>query len=142
MKVLRLTPGALDTLTREVTARGGHLELVGELSGTSMVPAMQPGDVLSIEVTGPERLRPGDVALYRGAHGRLVAHRVVHTSCSDDAWSARSILVAGDAPGSRQEQVLPSAVIGRVLTVRRGWRLERLARKVLGSILRRCRGLG
>lgn len=142
MRALYLARDILDALATEAISQGGRLPLRGELSGTSMVPAIRPGDTLLMEASGPEELRPGDIALFRGPHGRLVAHRVVHAPGHVRQDRLRgpgektSLLVSSEAPGSRPEDVPPEAVLGRVLVIKRGWPFRPLARR-LHSRLRR-----
>ncbi len=46
------------------------------ISGTSMLPLLQEGDMVVIEAAGPGELRRGDVILFR-EEGRLIVHRLV-----------------------------------------------------------------
>ncbi len=59
----------------EVVLRS-HGELRLRVTGSSMLPAVWPGDVLSVRRRGAEQARPGDMILF-ARYGRLFAHRVV-----------------------------------------------------------------
>jgi len=128
VRAVDLSPGDVDALARDVAARGGGLRLRARLLGTSMAPAIRSGDRLEVEAIDPGHLRSGDVAVYRGGHGRLVAHRVVRAAGEGNPdW----IVTRADAPGAGDEIVAEQALLGRVRTVRRGSLLRRLVRRVL-----------
>jgi len=61
-------------LATQVLQSSGELRL--RVTGTSMLPAIWPGDILLISSRNIAEARPGDVVLF-GREGRLVAHRVV-----------------------------------------------------------------
>ena len=61
-------------LAAEVLRSWGRLRL--RATGASMLPAVWPGDVLSVRSQGVVEALPGDIVLF-GREGRLVAHRVV-----------------------------------------------------------------
>src|SRR5262245_46455343 len=69
-----LVAGAAPALFAEALRQFGRVHL--RASGRSMLPAIEPGDVLEVEYAVPERIEVGDVILY-DAGGRLLAHRVV-----------------------------------------------------------------
>ena len=85
-------------------------------TGASMLPAVWPGDILSVRSHGAAEALPGDIVLF-GREGRLVAHRVVErTLCQDGIhWVTRGDSVGGnDAPVSSHE------MLGRVTAIERG----------------------
>jgi len=61
-------------LAAEVLRSTGELRL--RVTGTSMLPAVWPGDVLSVRGGDVTEALPGDIVLF-GREGKLVAHRVV-----------------------------------------------------------------
>jgi len=83
-----------------------------DLIGLSMFPALWPGDWLDVETI--RSLSSGDVVAFVGADGRRLAHRVVGR-CS----RSRDYLITGDANVVDDDPVPETAMIGRVLTVRR-----------------------
>lgn len=106
-------------LVADVVRDAGRASL--RVTGLSMLPAIRPGDVLSIERVetnraganraGANELRPGQIILY-SRNGRLKAHRIV---------SIRSeyVVTRGDRLLSCDVPVRSSEVIGRVASVRR-----------------------
>jgi len=107
---------SLDTLDRagcELVAesvRTGH-EVRIRVAGSSMVPALWPGDELLVRALGLAEPSPGDLLLF--VHdGRLCTHRLV--SQVDEAGAAR-LITRGDAalrcdPPKSSEEILGSVV--------------------------------
>src|SRR5262245_39879461 len=100
--------------------RSGHA-IRFRASGPSMAPAIQDGDLLTID-PGP-CIRRGDVVLFDAGRGPT-AHRVVGVA------EPHELRVRGDAPGSDTEVVELQEVLGRVVRVERngqivGGRAER-----------------
>ena len=79
------------------------------VTGSSMRPLLRSGTVLRI---APSHERPivGDIAFFRSAGGRLVAHRVL--ACEENR-----IWTKGDSSGQADGPVEVSDVIGRVLGI-------------------------
>lgn len=103
-------------LAAEVLRSFGKLRL--RTTGASMLPAVWPGDVLSVRRHNLEEARPGDIVLFI-REGRLVAHRVVQCIRGEHGiqWVTRGDSVGGnDAPVSRH------ALLGRVTAIERGSR--------------------
>ncbi len=103
-------------LAAEVLRSAGRLRL--RATGASMLPAVWPGDVLSVCRRSATQALPGDIVLF-GREGRLVAHRVVERSLCQDRiqWVTRGDSVEGnDAPVSSHE------LLGRVSAIERGSR--------------------
>lgn len=74
-----------------------------QITGSSMVPFLVPGRDSVLLMKPAERLRRGDIALYRRTGGALVLHRVCR--CRNGLYT-----MCGDAqtelePGIRHEQV-------------------------------------
>jgi signal peptidase len=61
-------------LAAEVLRSSGRLRL--RATGASMLPAVWPGDILSVRSHDVVEALPGDIVLF-GREGTLVAHRVV-----------------------------------------------------------------
>ena len=73
--------------------------------GRSMRPFLRSGeDLMRIQARGEERLRSGDVVLYRRDSGKYVLHRIVRVRekdyilCGDNCWQLE--------PGIRDDQIL------------------------------------
>jgi hypothetical protein len=83
-----------------------------------MLPAVWPGDILSVRSHEAAEALPGDIVLF-GREGRLVAHRVVQRTFRQGRirWVTRGDSVDGnDAPVSSHE------LLGRVTAIERGAR--------------------
>lgn len=90
--------------------------------GTSMVPAVQPGDLLSIQLVDPNEISPGDIVVY-ARDQRLIVHRIVRTS----AGSIGPCLVTrGDRLLRDDPPVLQDDLLGRVTRIERKQRLVNL----------------
>ena len=94
--------------------------------GWSMWPTLRPGDE-ALFAPLAQAPRRGDVLLYR-AGDRLVAHRFLGAH-ADGQLSLRGDFLATDDPPVPSE-----AVLGRLLTVRRGGRELRADRGVLAVL--------
>jgi hypothetical protein len=73
--------------------------------GRSMRPFLRSGeDLMRIEARGQQRLKAGDVVLYRRKSGKYVLHRIIRVRkedyllCGDNCWQLE--------PGIRDEQIL------------------------------------
>ncbi len=92
--------------------------------GTSMLPALWPGDVLGIERTDGGEICGGDVVLFERC-GQLFAHRVVA------AWGfgqRRMVRTQGDSVSHTDRPFRASQVLGRVEVVVRAGHETRLGR--------------
>jgi signal peptidase len=101
-------------LAVEVARTFGSLRL--RVTGTSMMPAVQPGDLLSIGRVNLRDTSPGEIVLFaRG--GRLFAHRIVGRG----GGSGDPCLVTrGDRLLENDPPVSQSELLGRVTAVARG----------------------
>jgi signal peptidase I len=100
-------------LAAEVNRRFGSLQLL--VSGSSMVPAVRPGDVIHVKHSEVGDLSRGDIVVFRRA-GRLIAHRAMRTS----GKSAKGLLVTrGDRVPREDAPILGSELLGRVVAIER-----------------------
>jgi signal peptidase I len=100
-------------LAVEVARTFGRLRL--RVTGTSMMPAIQPGDLLSIDRVNLRDTSPGEIVLFaRG--GRLFAHRIVHASGGD---SDPCLVTRGDRLIETDPPVFQSELLGRVTSIER-----------------------
>jgi len=100
------------SLAAEVVRSGFPLRL--QALGTSMLPTLWPGDVLTIQSQGRE-IRDADIVLAERENSFLV-HRVV--SRVGPVWITR-----GDAMPCNDQPISPENILGRVSLVERGNRL-------------------
>ena len=75
--------------------------------GTSMTPAICPGDMITVTPLDADRAEVGDVVVFE-RHSQLVAHRVI---------SLAPLKTQGDALTLPDENIEPTALIGRVARV-------------------------
>ncbi len=114
-------------LAVEMLRSSGKVRL--RVTGASMLPAIWPGDVLSVRRLDSEPAMPGDVVLCQ-REGRLVAHRVVQRTFRPDGiqWVLRGDSVAGNDPAFSGDELL-----GQVVAVERGSRQLSPRRPVYGQ---------
>jgi signal peptidase I len=104
-----------DALRHELAAdalrRFGKLAL--RVNGTSMLPAVQPGDIVHVRGCKPTDVAPGDIVLF-AREGRLFAHRAVR------AHADHSLLTQGDTVGAPDPLVRREQLLGKVHRISRG----------------------
>ena len=103
-------------LVADVVYATGSAKL--KVNGLSMLPAIWPGDVLTISRTSPRLLEPDQIVLYR-RNGKLTAHRVVEVAHDH-------FLTRGDCVPSLDPPVTFSAMVGQVIAVCRNGREAKL----------------
>jgi Peptidase S24-like len=86
------------------------------VTGTSMLPAIWPGDVLEVRRQGMDEVRRGDVVLFR-RDGRLVVHRVVETL---DSEGGNLLVTRGDRQRATDSPISNEEILGRVTKVLHG----------------------
>jgi len=118
------------------TLRAGH-EVRVRVAGSSMVPALWPGDELLIRALSLAEPSRGDLLLFV-RDGRLCTHRLV--DWFDHAGAAR-LITRGDAAPQCDPPVAPSEILGMVALVTRGGREIPIslspARRLLSLVIRR-----
>ena len=122
----------VEGLAAEVLCRFGEVRL--RVTGSSMLPSIQPGDVLTIHRCVMSSVEAGAIVLFT-RDGRLFAHRVV-------ARRNTHLVTRGDAldwpdPPVRQDQLL-----GRVVTLTRNGRRRQppsltIGRRIAAAVVRR-----
>lgn len=120
-------------LAAEVLRFCGTLRL--PVVGTSMLPAIWPGDTLFIENAPTTGVSEGDIVLF-GRNGRLFAHRVVQK------LAELRLLTCGDTTPRPDPVVDPQELLGIVsLIVRNGKhmaprRKRRISERAIASVVR------
>ena len=105
-------------LAEEVVRAFGEVRL--RVFGISMVPAIFPGDVVSVRRASVEEISVGEVVLYsRG--GRLFVHRVVDrtSAATADCSKELRLITRGDRMRHDDSPVAPSELLGRVVSIER-----------------------
>jgi signal peptidase I len=96
-------------MAAEVLASGGSIRL--QALGTSMLPSIWPGDVLSIEHKLSHEIVAGDIVLV-ARQNRFFVHRVIEKN--NVGWITR-----GDSVPQNDEPVAAVQVLGRVTLIHR-----------------------
>lgn len=124
-------------LAAEVLRSSGALRL--QVSGTSMLPAIWPGDTLLIERMEGHAVSEGDIVLFRRGR-RLVVHRV--TGRIETCAESR-IVTRGDATPAPDLPVAKADLLGRVSFISRNGKLiaprrtPRLTARAVAVLVRR-----
>ena len=129
------TPAAHDTvegLAAEVLCRFGEVRL--RVTGSSMLPSIQPGDVLTIHRCVMSSVEAGAIVLFT-RDGRLFAHRAVAR------WNTH-LVTRGDALELQDPSVRQDQLLGRVVTLTRNGRRRQppsltIGRRIAAAVVRR-----
>lgn len=103
-------------LAGEVVRTFGAVRL--RVFGTSMVPSIHPGDLISVQRANLSDISEGEIALYL-REGRLFAHRVVARAGNPER---PCLILRGDRHRRNDPPVSPSELLGRVQWIERGHR--------------------
>jgi signal peptidase I len=105
-------------LAAEVAGKFGRVRI--RVLGTSMAPAILPGDVLSVVRADAAQVSPGEIVVFTRP-GRIVAHRVVAKRNEPGGV----LITQGDRLRREDAPVFGDELIGRVTQVeRRGARIN------------------
>ena len=99
------------SLAAEVLSRQGNFTM--KAFGTSMLPALWPGDLVVIQSCRFEDAQPGDIVLYSRA-GRFFLHRVIS---KDSIGGNEQLITRGDSMPAPDPPVRPDKVLGTVMQV-------------------------
>jgi signal peptidase I len=123
-------------LVGEVVGNAGRVRLL--VSGTSMVPAMRPGDLITVESADLLRITLGEIVVFK-REGRLVAHRVTAIFAAPaqltdgnarEQLSHTRLITRGDRARHDDSAISSSELLGRVTQIERGSRRVRLRKKL------------
>lgn len=107
---------AAHELAEEVIRKFGTVRLC--VQGTSMMPAIRPGDTIEVRRTHPREISPGEIVLY-SREGRFFAHRVIRRS---NTATGTHFVTQGDRLQAPDEPVSAAELLGRVTFIERGRR--------------------
>ncbi len=108
------TPDFLEQ-ARQLLSRSIPVEM--RMSGSSMRPSIEDGDIITILPITDTPLKPGDVVLYQSRYDTAVIHRVVRVERATS--SERTIVTRGDASLQNDMPVPQHRVLGLVKRVER-----------------------
>lgn len=118
------TPDFLEQ-ARQLLSRSLPVEL--RMSGSSMGPAIEDGDIITVEPITDEPIKQGDIVLYHSRFDTAVIHRVIRLERSS---LERCIVTRGDAASHNDAPVPLHRILGRVRRVERaGERIRMVAPK-------------
>jgi signal peptidase I len=98
-------------LAGEIVRTFGGVRL--RVFGTSMVPSVLPGDLISVQRANLSEISPGEIVLYL-RDGRLFVHRVVARAGSHDD---PRLITRGDRLSYNDPLVSSSELLGRVTSI-------------------------
>jgi signal peptidase len=118
-------------LVDEVARASGEVRL--KVNGASMLPALWPGDLITVQYCGLAELRRGQIVLHR-QEGKLTAHRIQRIS-------PNHLITRGDSVPACDPPVGADGVVGRVASILRNGRAIQpewsFRNRAVSSILRR-----
>ncbi len=103
-------------LCKAILVAEGPLRL--RIRGSSMVPALWPGESVTICSTAMKDARVGQTAVFL-RDGHFVAHRIVRIAPSKSAADRRAVVTRGDAAREEDAPILQSEWLGIVASVHR-----------------------
>ncbi len=103
-------------LAEEVIRKFGTVRL--RVQGTSMTPAIRPGDTISIRRAHPREIEPGEIIMY-SRDGQMFAHRVLRRVHENGEMQ---FLTQGDRMLHPDPPVSAENLLGRVVLIERGHR--------------------
>jgi len=124
-------------LAAEVLCSTGALRL--QVSGTSMLPAVWPGDTLLIERVESQKVSEGDIVMF-GRDRRLVVHRVIGRI---ETPAESMIVTRGDAMPEPDPPIPERDLLGKVSVILRNGKLiaprrtPRLTERTMAALIRR-----
>jgi len=99
-------------LVEDVARTTGEVRL--RVTGASMLPAIWPGDVLTVKNCADSDLQPGNIVLYR-RDGRVTAHRI-------ESLSPGRVNTKGDSQVNADPPIAQSEIVGLVVSISRNGR--------------------
>src|SRR5579862_270740 len=101
-------------LTEEVVRTFGEVRL--RVYGTSMVPSILPGDLISVQHAAVHEISTGEIVMY-SRDGRMFVHRVVDLI---GGGTDGRLITRGDRLCHNDPPVSSTEMLGRVTSVGRG----------------------
>src|SRR5215469_17340801 len=102
-------------LAEEIIRKFGEIRL--RVFGTSMAPAILPGDLVLVRRAGLDEISAGDLVLF-GRDGRFFVHRTVRRMLASvpDGAGESHLITRGDRLQHDDPPVSSSALLGRVVS--------------------------
>ena len=112
-------------LTSDILRSGNSIRFTA--CGSSMLPWIKDGDMLTIQPRTENEIRVGQVVFYPSAGDRPVVHRVIRIQLKG---SQSMIVTRGDASPKSEEHVKLEEVLGVVVRIHRGSKVIHLERNL------------
>jgi len=105
-------------LAKEVVRKFGEVRL--RVSGTSMVPSILPGDLVSIQRASLREISPGEIVVFL-REGRFIVHRVVDRKAAvvECTSTEPCLITRGDRLRQDDTPVFALELLGRVVSIER-----------------------
>src|SRR5215510_1735018 len=95
--------------SRQLLAKNNSVQIC--MSGGSMRPTIEDGDIVTIEIIVDGKINQGDVVLYQSRYDTAVIHRVIKIERSA---GEKTVTTRGDASSHNDLSVSVDKIIGRV----------------------------
>lgn len=121
MQKLNLGSSDLAELATEVFDRGGTISFIA--MGSSMLPTLKDGDLLTAVPEDPFSIEQGDLLLYRTGDGRAAVHRVSDISRTS---SHAELTLSSDSDPEDLYRITVEQVLGKVVSAVRNGKAVRI----------------
>lgn len=128
MQKLKLGSTDLAELAAEVFGRGGHFSFIAR--GSSMLPTLKDGDLLTAAYEDPFSIKKDDLLMYRTGDRRAAVHRVSDVS---RASSHGEIFLSSDSSPQDRYGISTEQVMGRIVSATRNGKPVRIDTVTSGS---------
>ena len=125
MRELSIQQHDIIDLSNQILNKGGKLSF--KAHGSSMLPFIKSGDVISLEPVAEKSLTVGTIVLYKSDQTQMVAHRVVKRRVKNGQIF---LSVKGDAHLHSDQLVTGEQIIGKITEIKRDSRIVRFDRKL------------
>ena len=119
-------------LSSEILKGGNSIRF--KARGSSMLPWIKDGDMLTIHPIETNDIRAGQVVFYPSKGGRPVVHRVLRIRFKGPK---RILLTRGDASPKSEEHIDAAKVLGKVVRIHRGSKVIHLDRNLWWRFVRK-----
>ena len=100
--------------SRQILSKSQTVEIC--MSGSSMRPAIEDGDLVTIEPILEGRINQGDIVLYQSRFDTAVIHRVIRIERSS---TERIVITRGDAASQNDLAIPLNTILGRIKNIER-----------------------
>jgi signal peptidase I len=117
---------------RKLLSKGISIHL--RMSGATMRPAIEDGDIVTIDPVTDVPIKQGDIVLYHSTQDTAVIHRVVRL---ERGGPQRLVITRGDSASQNDLPVPIERVLGRIRLVERAGQpvaLKKPARRILDRL--------